>query len=62
MTPDAALELSIEQLIGALDKKLFMECARVQSVINPISSTQVAALTAEVRSHLNWKEAPDLRY
>ena len=50
MTPDAALELSIEQLVSALNKKLFMECARVQSAMSPMSRVQVAALTVEVRS------------
>ena len=46
--PDAALELSIEQLIGALNKKLFTECARVQSSMSPISHALVATLTSEV--------------
>jgi hypothetical protein len=48
--PDAALELSLDQLIGALDRKLFMECGRVQSTISPTSRALVATLTAEVRS------------
>ena len=50
MTPDAALELSIEQLIGTLNKKLFMECVRVQSATPPRSRALVATLTTEVRS------------
>ena len=51
IVPDAVLELSIEQLIGALNKKLFMECTRVQAEIPPIlSQALVATLTAEVQS------------
>ena len=51
MVPDATLELSIEQLIGALNKKLFMECTRVKSVTLPtLSRALVATFTAEVRS------------
>ena len=49
MTSDPALELSVEQLIGALNKKLFMECARVPPVTPQMSRAQVATLTAEVR-------------
>ena len=49
MTPDATLELSIEQLIGALNKKLLIECARVGLAMPPMSRTLVATLTAEVR-------------
>ena len=30
ITPDVALGLSIEQLIGGLNRKLFMKCTRVQ--------------------------------
>lgn len=51
MVPDAALELSVEQLISTLDKKLFMECTRVQAaVVPPMSRALVATLTAEVQS------------
>jgi len=50
MVPDTALELSVEQLISALNKKLFMEYARVQSAISPTSRAPVATLTAEVQS------------
>ena len=50
MVPDAALELSLDQLIGALDRKLFMECGRVQSAMPPTTRALVATLTAEVRS------------
>ena len=51
MAPDAALELSVEQLISTLDKKIFMECARVQAaVVPPMSRALVATLTAEVQS------------
>jgi len=49
MTPDSALELSIEQLIGTLNQKLSMECTRVRSAIRPTSRALVAKLTAEVR-------------
>ena len=48
--PDPTLELSIERLIGVLNKKLFMECARVQSAMPPMSRAMVASLIAEVRS------------
>ena len=48
--PDAALELSLEQLISALDKKLFRECTRIRSAMPPPSRSLVATLTAEVRS------------
>ena len=50
MVPDAALDLSLGQLIGALDKKLFMECERVQSMLLPTSRALVVTLTTEVRS------------
>ena len=49
MTSDLALELSIEQLIGALNKKLFVGCARVPSATPQMSRTLVATLTIEVR-------------
>lgn len=49
MALDAALELSVEQLISVLNKKIFMECTRIQSRAAPASRTLVAALTAEVR-------------
>jgi hypothetical protein len=51
MTPDITLELSIEQLISALNMKLFMECARVRPAPQTlqISRDLVAMLTAEVR-------------
>lgn len=50
MIPNATLELSIEQLIGALNKRLFIECARLQAAMPPTSRVQIAALTDEVRS------------
>ena len=49
MTHDATLELSVEQLIHALNKKLFMEYTRVQAAIPPIPRDLVATLSAEVR-------------
>ena len=51
IVPDAVLELSVEQLISALNKKLFMECTQVQAAIPLMSRTLVATLTAEVRSY-----------
>ena len=50
MTPDLALELSVEQLVRALNKKLFMEYARVQSAVLYASNALAATLMAEVRS------------
>ena len=49
MAPDTALELSIEQLIGALNEKLFMECERVQAAMPPVSRALVAKLSAKVQ-------------
>jgi len=60
MGPDATLELSLEELIGALNEKLSTECARVQSAMPPMSRALVATLTAEVRPHLKLKG--NLRY
>lgn len=48
MTPDAALELSIEQLIGALSKKLSLECKRVQAEFPQKPRTPVTTLIVEV--------------
>ena len=48
MSLDVALELSIEQLISALNKKIFMEFTKIQSRAAPASRTLVAGLTAEV--------------
>jgi len=50
MAADATLELSIEQLISALDKKLFIECEQVQSEMSLISRALVPTLTVKVRS------------
>ena len=50
MFPDIVPELSIEQLIGALNKKLSTECTRVQSALPPESRALVTTLAAEVRS------------
>ena len=59
MALDAALELSVEQLIGASNKKIFMECTRVQLMTPFATCASVAALTAEVRSNeLKWREPP----
>ena len=51
MTSDTIIELSVEQLVRALNNKLFMECTRVQSAISPASPALVATLAAEVRSN-----------
>ena len=50
MTPDTALELSIEQLITTLNEKLFMECAQIQSAMPPRFRAQAVTLATEVRS------------
>ena len=60
MTPDAALELSIEQLINALNKKLFMECSRVHSEMQPMSRALVTTLSAEVRRRSQWLRGPQV--
>jgi hypothetical protein len=49
MNHDHVLELSVEHLVRALNEKLFMECARVQSTVPPVSPAFVATFTAEVR-------------
>ena len=49
MTLDAALELSLEQLISILDQKLFGECTRIRSTTLPASRVLVAAFTSKVR-------------
>ena len=49
MIPDVVLGLSVEELIGALNKKLTVECTRVQSTMPPVSRALVATLAAEVR-------------
>lgn len=50
MVPDAILELSVEQLVSTLNKKLFMECTRVQAKVPPISRDSVAKVAVEVRA------------
>ena len=50
ITPNPTHELSLEQLIAALNKKLFAECARVQLAMPPMSRALVAMLATEVRS------------
>jgi len=50
MTTDPTLELSVEQLIKALNKKLFMEWKKAQSMAPPVSRALVATLTTEVWS------------
>jgi len=49
MAFDAALELSVEQLVSVLNKKIFMDYTRVQLTAAPTTRASVAALTAEVR-------------
>ena len=50
MAFDIAQELSVEQLISTLNKKLFLELTNVQSKMPPVSRTSVPTLAAEVRS------------
>ena len=50
MVPDATLELSVEELIDALNKKLFMEYGQVQSAMSPMSRALVATLATKVQS------------
>ena len=50
MSLDSVLELSVEQLIRALNEKLFMECKRVQLSVPPISRGSATKLTSEVRA------------
>ena len=49
MAFNAALKLSVEQLVSVLNKKIFMDCTRVQLTAAPATRTSVAALEAEVR-------------
>ena len=42
MTPDPVLELSVEQHISALNKKLSLECTRLQQTM-PLASRALAA-------------------
>ena len=51
MSLDSALELSVEQLIRALNKKLFMEWKRVQLSAPRASCTLATKFTSEVRSN-----------
>ena len=50
MSLDPVLELSVEQLVKALNKKLFVECTRLQSAVPPMSRALVATLATEVQS------------
>ena len=59
MVSDAALDLSLDQLIVVLDKKLFLECTRMQIVMPPVSHALVTTLTAEVRSRAVSKRGSD---
>lgn len=59
MIPSATLELSIEQLIDALNKRLFIECARLQTAMPPTSRAQITALTDEVRSLILERNSSD---
>ena len=51
MSLDPVLELSVEQLIKALNEKLFIECKRVQLAMPPISRGLATKLASEVRSN-----------
>ncbi|KAF9784702.1 hypothetical protein BJ322DRAFT_863274 [Thelephora terrestris] len=48
ITPEQILELSVEQLIKALNKKLFMECAKVQAQVPPIYRDSLATVAVEI--------------
>ena len=48
MAPDAIPDISIERLIDALDRKLLMACAQVQSAMPPVSSAFVSRLAKKV--------------
>ena len=48
MIHDPILELSVEQLVRALNEKLLMEYTSLQSAIPPPSRALVATLTVEV--------------
>jgi len=50
MIPDIVFELSLEQLISVLNKKLSMECTRVQTSMPHVSRALVAGFAAEVRT------------
>ena len=50
MKLDLARKFSVEQLIQALDKKLFMECTEAQSMVPPVSRALVVTLKVKVRS------------
>ena len=50
MIPDIVFELSVEQLIGVLNKKLSMEFTRVQTSMPHVARALVAELAAEVRT------------
>jgi hypothetical protein len=55
ITPEQILELSVEQLIKALNKKLFMECAKVQAQVPPIYRDSLATVAVEVSSQESVK-------
>ena len=46
---DETHELSIEQLISALNKKLLVECTQVQAAVSPMSRIPVGKIAGEVR-------------
>lgn len=50
MSFDPVLELSVKQLIRALNEKLFMECKRMHLAMPPVSRTLATNLASEVRS------------
>jgi len=50
MIPGIVFELSIEQLISVLNKKLSMECTRLQSSMPHVSRALVAEFATEVRT------------
>jgi hypothetical protein len=53
MSPDATLELPLEQLIGVSNKKLFVECAGAQSAMPPTFAAE--ARSQERGGNLEYK-------
>ena len=51
MSLDSVLKLSVEQLIRALNERLFVECKRVELSVPPVSHASVTKFTSEVRSN-----------
>jgi hypothetical protein len=52
MVPNAPPELSLEQLIDALNEKLFTECTQLQEEIPPRTRALVTTMAAKVGAQL----------